>query len=219
MPQSFTWRVADQIRGCSSDGKEDMIGDVIRQVRFLLILTAVMTPCLAYGQTSNTETTPSMTETVREFDRLLSNSDQLHRSTLPRAKAPISVAPVLAAIPQFRQATADFREAVGSQKSVRAPLQSIEKLIKPFTEYFKDLDLKSTTPDIQELKSYSQKDLLWETLTTAERVDNNLQVAGRLILDTNRSGTISIKTMQFYLEIDADLKRLRLLADRVETRR
>jgi hypothetical protein len=201
-----------------------MIGDVKRQVRFLLILNAVMTAwCVsANGQTStstSTATTPSMTETVREFDRMISNSDQLHRSTLPRAKAPKSITPVLAAIPQFRQATADFREAVGSQKSVRAPLQSIEKLIKPFAEYFKDMNLKSTAPDVQELKDYSQKDLLWETLTTAERVDNNLQIASRLIVDSNRSGAISIKTMQFYLEIDADLKRLRLLADRVETRR
>jgi hypothetical protein len=200
----------------------------MRKVTLMAVLiAAIAIPWTAgYSQSntnaqSNTATNPqpSMSETVREFDRLLANSDQLHRSTLPSARGPKSVAPVLAAIPQFRKATAELREAVGAEQSARVPLQSLEKLIKPFTEYFKDLNLKSTQPDVRELKSYSQKDLLWETLTTAERVDNNLQIANRLIRESNSSGAISIKAMQFYVDIDADLKRLKLLADRVDTRR
>lgn len=150
---------------------------------------------------------------------MMSNSEQLHRSTLRSGRVPRSFSPILDAIPQFRQATAELREAVGSQKSAREPLKDIEKLIKPVAEFFKDLNLKSPAPDVQEIKSYSQKDLLWETLTTAERIDNNLQVAGKLILASEHSGSTSIKTMQFYIEIESDLKRLKLLADRVDTRR
>ena len=138
---------------------------------------------------------------------------------MPSSKVPKSITPVLEAIPQFRKATAELRDSVGAQKSVHAPLESIEKLIKPFTEYFKDLNLKSPPPDLQDLKSYSQKDLLWETLTTAERVDNNLQIANKLMLESNNSGAISIKTMQFFGAIDSDLKLLRTLVDKVDTSR
>ncbi len=196
----------------------------MRKLTLMLPVTAAMVlPCVTgHSQSStNAQTSPqpSMSDTVREFDRLLSNSDQLHRSTLPLPKAPKSVRPVLEAIPQFRKATSELREAVGAQQSVRVPLQTLGKLIKPFSDYFKDLNLKATPPNLHELKGYSQKDLLWETLTTAERIDNNLQVADRLIRDSNNSGAISIKTMQFYVEIDTDLKRLKSLANRVETRR
>jgi hypothetical protein len=196
----------------------------MRKIRLMLFVsTAMAVQCLSGHSQSTTNTQPSpqpsMSDTVKEFDRLLSNSDQIHRSTLRSPKAPKSVGPVLNAIPQFRKATAELREAVGTQQNVRAPLQTLGKLIKPFSDYFKDLNLKLIPPDVQELKGFSQKDLLWETLTTAERVDNNLQVANKLIRDSNNSGAISIKTMQFYVGIDTDLKRLRLLADRVETRR
>jgi hypothetical protein len=195
----------------------------MRKIRLILALNVAAAVWCgpAHGQTnSSTQPAtpqPSMADTVREFDRMLANSDQLHRSTLPTSKAPKSVAPVLSAIPQFRKATAELREAVGAQQNVRLPLQSLGKLIKPFSEYFKELNLKPRAPDVQELKGYTQKDLLWETLTTAERVDNNLQIANKLIRESNNSGAISIKAMQFYLEIDTDLKRLKLLADKVQT--
>lgn len=173
----------------------------------------------AYAQSNTNPDQPSMAETSKEFDRLLRVSDQLHRSTLSAPRASTSISPVLRAIPEFRKATADLREAVGNSQGMRAPLQSIEKLIKPFTEYFKELNLKSPVPDIQELKTYSPKDLVWETLTTAERVDNNLQIANRLLRESNQSGAVTVKTLQFYGEIDSDLKRLKWLAGKVAAQR
>jgi hypothetical protein len=155
---------------------------------------------------------------VQEFDKILEGPDGF-RQRPARPPAPKSILPVLAAIPQFRQATADFRDAVGAQQNMRVPLQSLQKLIKPFAEYFKDLKLKSSAPDIQELKTYSPKELVWETLTTAERVDNNLQIANRLLRESNQTGAVTIKTLQFYAEIDSDLKRLKWLADKVSAQR
>jgi hypothetical protein len=177
----------------------------------------------AGAQTNPTTTTdsnrqPAMSETVREFDRIQANSDRLRRSSASR-NVPRSIAPVLAAIPQFRKATEDLREAVGEQKSPKGALQSIEKLIKPFSEYFKDLKLKPSEFDASELKTYSHKDLVWETLTTAERVDNNLQITNRLLRESSQSGVVTIKTLQFYGEIDTDLKRLKWLSDKVTARR
>jgi len=160
-----------------------------------------------------------MSETTNEFDQLQVNSEQVRRRTVSSSRASRSTAPVLAAIPQFRKATADLREAVGAQQNVRVPLQSLGKLVKPFAEFFKDLSLKPAAPEVEELKGYSQKDLVWETLTTAERVDNNLQIANRLIRESNRSGVITIKAMQFYGEIDSDLKRLKWLAEKVTAQR
>ena len=170
----------------------------MRRVRLILALNAAIAAlCVpAFSQTTSTEP-PSVSETTKEFDRLLANSDQLHRSTARSATAPRSAAPVLAAIPEFRKATADLREAVSAQQNVRAPLQSLGKLIKPLAEYFKNLNLKSAAPDMEEFKGYTRKDLMWETLTTAERVDNNLQIYG---------------------EIDSDLKRFKWLAEKTAHR-
>lgn len=185
----------------------------------LALIAAIAALCVQALSQTDPNSQPSMSETVREFDRMMSNSEQLRRSTLPSSKTPPSIRPVLVAIPEFRKATADLREAVSTQKNMRVPLQSLEKLIKPFAEYFKDLNLKPAAPDAQEFKGYSQKDLVWETLTTAERVDNNLQIANRLLIESNRSSEISIKAMQFFGGIDTDLKRLKLLADKVESPR
>lgn len=184
-----------------------------------IVIAALCVP--AYAQTNTTSDPnqpPPMSQTVRDFDRLLSNPDQLHQSTR-NPRPPKSIAPVLLAIPQFRKATADLRQAIGEQKSMRSPVQSLEKVIKPLAEYFKDLKLKPAALDVQELKSYTDKDLVWETLTTAERTDNNLQIAGILLRDSNRSGAVTVKTMQFYGEIDSDLERLKCLLDRVAARR
>jgi hypothetical protein len=197
-----------------------MISGYMRQIKLIWILNlAVATGCgPAYAQTAATGNQPSISKTVEQFDTILEGAERFRQRTT-RPPAQRSITPVLLAIPKFRQATADFRDAVGAQQNTRVPLQSLERLIKPFTEYFKDLKLKSSAPDIQELKTYSPKELVWETLTTAERVDNNLQIANRLLRESNQSGAVSIKTLQFYAEIDSDLKRLKWLVDKVAAQR
>ena len=184
------------------------------------ILTAVW--CApAYTQTPAEPTSlprqPSISQTVSEFDTLMANSDQLRRSTMAPRVPSKSIAPVLVAIPEFRKATEDLREAVSAKKNVRDPLRHIEKLIKPFTEHFKDMKPKPSPFDSEEFKTFTQKDFVWETLTTAERVDNNLQIANLLLRDSQRSSAVTIKTMQFYGEIYSDLERLKWLAGKVAT--
>ena len=151
-----------------------------------------------------------------EFDRMQVTSRQLQESPLmPRPKN--SILPVLLAIPEFRKATATLRDAVGAKTDLREPVRDIEKLLKPFDEYFEDLKMKVPPVNDSTFKDFSGNDFIWESLTTAERIDNNLQISLLLLREAERSGAISIKTMQFMNEIQGDMVRFRWLADRVSS--
>jgi hypothetical protein len=126
---------------------------------------------------------------------------------------------VLLAIPEFRKATATLRDAVGAKTDLREPVRDIEKLLKPFDEYFVDLKMKVPPINDSNFKDFSGNDFIWESLTTAERIDNNLQISLLLLRDAERSGSISIKAMQFMNEIQSDMVRFRWLADRVSSLR
>ena len=101
---------------------------------------------------------------------------------------------------------------MGSEKNLKHSLKNLSKLIKPLMDYFKTLKLKPTAVDPAEFKEYSAKELEWETLTTAERVDNNLQRANLLLRRSDRTNETSITAMEFLRDIDGDLARLRWLA-------
>ena len=143
-------------------------------------------------------------------------SQQLHESTIFSDQKK-SIAPVLGAITQFRKATEEFRDAVGSKTDVRDVVRNIEKLMKPFDEYFVDMKLKAPPLDITDFKDYSSNDMIWEALTTAERIDNNLQISLRLLRDAERSGAITIQAMKFMNGIQSDMIRFRWLAGKVGT--
>jgi len=159
-----------------------------------------------------------MEETVRTFDQMQSNSRQLHDSTLIRRPGK-SILPVLLAIPEFRKATATLRDAVGAKADLREPVRSIGKLLKPFDDYFDDLKMKVPPVNDAEFKDLTGNDFIWESLTTAERIDNNLQLSLLLLSESERSGAMSIKTMQFLNEIQSDMTRFRWLAERVSSLR
>ena len=79
--------------------------------------------------------------------------------------------------------------------------------------------MKRDPVNLSEYKDLSATDLAWETLTTAERVDNSLQMASLIIEKSQREGAIDIRALQFFGEIQDDLSRLRWLAARMsETR-
>lgn len=125
--------------------------------------------------------------------------------------------PVLVAIPEVRKLTEVLRSAVGDNADLREPVKRIEKLFKPFDDYFDDLKLKAGPVNTSEIKEYSGKEVVWETLTTAERIDNNLQVALKLLRESERSGAISIQGMIFLTNIQKDMTVFRSLADRIST--
>jgi len=181
------------------------------------VLLSVSLAVALMGQTSSTSPQNSTERSVDgEFDRMQVTSRQLQESPLmPRPRN--SILPVLLAIPEFRKATATLRDAVGAKTDLREPVRDIEKLLKPFDEYFEDLKMKVPPVNDSTFKDFSGNDFIWESLTTAERIDNNLQISLLLLREAERSGAISIKTMQFMNEIQGDMVRFRWLADRVSS--
>jgi hypothetical protein len=187
-----------------------------------ILLSAVISVFAALGafaqSTTSSSSTPTRTmeNTVQDFDRMQALSEQLHESTIfsDRKK---SIAPVLGAITQFRKATGEFRDAVGAKTDVRDVVRDIEKLMKPFDDYFEDMKLKAPPLDIADFKDYSSNDIIWEALTTAERIDNNLQRSLFILRDAERSGAITIQAMQFMNGIQSDMIRFKWLAAKVDT--
>jgi hypothetical protein len=189
-----------------------------REVLFTAVF-GVIAAATAFAQTTTSAsdpTTRSMDEARREFDRMQTLSQQLHDSTMFSNQRK-SITPVLVAIKEFRTATESFRDAVAAKSDVRDAVRSIERLFKPFDDYFDDLKLKVAPLNAGDFKDYSSNDLIWEALTTSERIDNNLQVSLLLLRDAERSGAIDIRTMQFMNDIQKDMLRLKFLAGKVGT--
>ena len=75
--------------------------------------------------------------------------------------------------------------------------------------------MKGTTVDRSEYESLSQKEIAWEALTLAETIDNNLQIAQRIVSKSERDGVVDIKSLQFFGDIQNNLARLSFLAARI----
>jgi hypothetical protein len=187
-----------------------------REIRLSVILVAGVALSGFAQTTTDTPGQPSMSETVKEFDRMQSLSQQLHDSTTILGQGK-SIMPVLVAIPQFRKATENLRNAVGARTDVRDAVRDIEKLFKPIDDYFEDLKMKPAPLNTTDFRDYSANEIVWETLTTAERIDNNLQVSLRLLRESERSGAISIQSMLFFGEIQKDIVRFKWLAGKAGT--
>jgi hypothetical protein len=115
----------------------------------------------------------------------------------------------------FRQATTQYRETIGLGPDITKPVRNLGKLIDPLKSYFNSLKVKGTGLDRSEYADLSQKDLIWETLTVAETIDNNLQVAQRIVSKSEREGVVDIKSLQFFGDIQNDLARLNFLTSRI----
>jgi hypothetical protein len=155
-----------------------------------------------------------MDETKRIFDSM-ANQQRRPESGLPSSRSGAEQrSRFYNAVPEFRTATAVLRETVGSGPDLGKPLKALEKLIDPLQDYFDSVSAKAKRVDLSELEGLSSKELVWETLTVAENIDNNLQIARRAVQQSDRDGTMNIKVLQFFIEIQDDLTRLRYLASK-----
>ena len=150
------------------------------------------------------------------FDAMQRNSAELHRSTLRRDPVPVSVGPFRMTVPKFREATESFRAAISSEKDLKNSVRDVTRSVKPVEDYFNTLKLKPKPVDRSEFKDYSQKELNWETLSTAERIDNSLQEADILLQRISKTGATSIQVIEFFMGIHSDIARFKWLAEKVE---
>lgn len=192
-------------------------------VLFLLASSAFAqtTPSQAEAQAREAERQrqKEMADATKIFDRF---SDQQLSPVLPPSKRAIGLEErqrFYETVPKFRTATAEYRDAVGVGPDVSKSVKAIEKLIDPLKEYFNSVNARNQKPvDFSEFSALSPKDLIWETLTTAENIDNNLQIARKVVQQAEREGVMNIKVIQFFIDIQDDLTRLRYLASKVTRR-
>lgn len=152
-------------------------------------------------------------ETKRAFDRM---AEQRRQSSRMRAGSGSSESQKFnQAVQLFREATSQYREGIGLIPDIAKPVRNIEKLIDPLKSYFNRIKVKGTTVDRSEFSNLSQKELAWETLTLAETIDNNLQVARGILSKSEREGVVDIKSLLLFDDIQNDLTRLRYLIAKV----
>ena len=187
-------------------------------IRSLLILALALaqTPSQSQSDAESAIRQQEIAETSKAFDRLA--SDPLLRPAPSLSFRPSGVRErqkFFEAVPQFRAATAEYREGISLGRDLTKPLKAIEKLIEPLREYFTGVNASAAPVDLSGFQQLPLKELLSETLTTAETVDNNLQVAFRAVQQSERDGIMDIKVLQFFSEIQDDLTRLRFLTSKI----
>ena len=119
------------------------------------------------------------------------------------------------AVPQFRRAVASYREAISLNSPLKDPLKTMDRYIDLFKTYFKSTRVDAPVVDKGEFNTFSRKDLLWESLTTAERMDTQLRMAVLQMEEAITTETVSIDTVLFMRDLHGDLLRFDLLLSKV----
>jgi hypothetical protein len=122
----------------------------------------------------------------------------------------------MGAVPQFRKAVTAYREAMNLEGARKESLKDLDRFVDLFKEYFKATRVDLPTLDKAEFSGFSKKDLMWETLTTAERVDGDLRLAMKHLQEANATNTLSIEAVVFMRDLHGDVLRLEMLLSKVK---
>jgi hypothetical protein len=118
-------------------------------------------------------------------------------------------------VPQFRTAVERYRTSIGLEQTAKS-LKDMDRLVDAFNTYFEQTHVDAPAADVTEFRDFSRKDLLWETLTTAERVDTKLRQAALLVYDARASNVTTVRSMVFLRNLHGELRRLDLLISKVK---
>ena len=111
------------------------------------------------------------------------------------------------AIPRFREATTEYGQNLGMKGKLDKDLKNIEAEAEIFLRYLNAAKINHPRPDAEEFKDFSQSELQWETLTTAEYIASVLDLA----VAVERKNVVSAETLKFMYTLDGQLLRLKWL--------
>jgi len=111
------------------------------------------------------------------------------------------------AIPRCREATMEFGQNLGMKGKLDKDLKNIEAETDVFLRYLGAAKVNHPRPDPQEFKDFSQSELQWETLNTAEYIASVLDLA----VAVERTNVVSPETLKFLYVLDGQLLRLKWL--------
>jgi hypothetical protein len=111
------------------------------------------------------------------------------------------------AIPRFREATMELGQDLGMKDKLEKDLKNIETQADILLRYLNAAKINHPRPDSQEFKDFSQSELQWETLNTAEYIASVLDFA----VAVERKNVVSAETLKFLFTLDGQLLRLKWL--------
>lgn len=115
------------------------------------------------------------------------------------------------AIPKFRAATDEFRWALGMDSKLDKSLKEMGNQADVMLHYMETVKLKHPRPDTSEFKDYSQSELAWETLNSAERISAYLDFA----VQAEQLPVVTPATLEFMYKLNGELLRLKWLTGHV----
>jgi len=180
-----------------------------------LLLFFAAFPARAFSQDLEDFNARMMRETREAFVR---EQRELSRQSLVANRLDPAMADrdFITRVPKFRRAVEDYRMALGFQDSMRKPLKEIDQFVGAFKDYFRQTSVDADAPDPTEFQDFTPKELLWETLTSAERIDTELRQAALLIQQASVSNVTNIKAMLFLRGVHSELLRLHLLISKLK---
>jgi len=112
------------------------------------------------------------------------------------------------AIPRFRAATEEYLDAVGQHGKLEKHLKNISTQTDVMLRYLNLAKMKHPQPDPSEFKGFTQPELAWETLNSAERIGTYLDLA----VQVEQQDVLAPAMLEFMYKLDGELLRLKWLA-------
>ncbi len=115
-------------------------------------------------------------------------------------------------LPKFAESISALEEALSSRSNVEKPAKAIDKQLAAFVRYVKFLNAQHPSFDASAFRGYSIEELQWEMLTSAEKLNPQLQK----VIEAEFSDVIDRRYWDFLYQLESDLLRLKWLASRVK---
>jgi hypothetical protein len=147
-------------------------------------------------------------KSIAEMNRFLNDSYRQPRiPTSAAAELQAKFFEFRQSIPRFRAATDEYRWAVSLDSKLDKPLKNIAAQADVMLRYLSLTKVKHPPPDAAEFKDYSQAELVWETLNSAERIGTYLDLA----VAVERQDIVAPAMLEFMYRLDGELLRLKWL--------
>ena len=111
------------------------------------------------------------------------------------------------AVPKFRAATDEYRWNLSMNTKLDKSLKNIEAQSDVLLRYLNAAKMNHPRIDASEFKDFSQSELQWETLSTAERISSFLDLA----VVVERKSVVAAQTLEFLYTLNGELLRLKWL--------
>ena len=113
---------------------------------------------------------------------------------------------------EFALASEDFRQALGFKTSVKTPANKVGKNTSVFLGLMEAFNKKRQKLDTSEFNGMTESELGWEAITTAERIQPQLEA----IVTSDSETTVDVKFLESFSSLEKELLRLQWMVRRLK---